>query len=99
MPDFIEDDGVVSSVAESTFSKAEPRKYGVRMLKLGESVINIMRVLGRLYLILVILKFLKTGVSNDFNLTMADKTDGYALAFTGYLDVKEPGLYTFRNYQ
>ncbi|MEE2966586.1 MAG: sialate O-acetylesterase [Verrucomicrobiota bacterium] len=92
---FYRDDGVVSSVAESTFSKAEPRKYGVRMLNLGvsykyyEGSWSALPDFGNL-------KVLKTGVSNDFNLTMADKTDGFALAFTGYLDIKEPGLYTFQ---
>ena len=84
----------MSSVAESTFSKAEPRKYGVRILNLGVSYQYYEGSWSSLPNF-ANLKVLKTGISDDFNLTMADKTDGYALAFTGYLDIEEPGLYTF----
>ena len=91
---FYRSDGVMSSVAESTFSKAEPRKYGVRILNLGVSYQYYEGSWSSLPNF-ANLKVLKTGISDDFNLTMADKTDGYALAFTGYLDIEEPGLYTF----
>jgi hypothetical protein len=91
---FYRSDGVMSSVAESTFSKAEPRKYGVRMLNLGVSY----KYYEGSWSILPdfdTLEVLKTGISDDFNLTMADRADGYALSFTGYIDIKESGLYTF----
>ena len=91
---FYRSDGVMSSVAESTFSRAEPRKYGVRTLNLGVSYRYYEGSWSSLPNF-ANLKVLKTGISDDFNLTMADKTDGYALAFTGYLDIEEPGLYTF----
>jgi sialate O-acetylesterase len=92
---FYRSDGVMSSVAESTFSKAEPRKYGVRMLNLGVSYKYYEGSWSSLP-DFENLEVLKTGISDGFNLTVADRTDGYALAFTGYIDIKEPGLYTFQ---
>ena len=92
---FYRSDGVMSSVAESTFSKAEPRKYGVRILNLGVSYKYYEGSWSSLP-DFENLEVLKTGISDDFNLTVADRTDGYALAFTGYIDIKEPGLYTFQ---
>ena len=92
---FYRSDGVMSSVAEAIFSKAEPRKYGVKTLSLGvsykyyEGSWATLPDFGTL-------KALKTGIADDFSLAVADKPDGYALAFTGYLDVREPGLYTFQ---
>ncbi|MFP6871963.1 MAG: sialate O-acetylesterase, partial [Verrucomicrobiales bacterium] len=92
---FYRGDGVMSNVAEAIFSKAEPRKYGVKTLNLGVSYKYYEGSWGTLPQF-GSLKVLKTGIADGFNLTMADRADGYALAFTGYLDVQEPGLYTFQ---
>jgi sialate O-acetylesterase len=91
---FYRSDGVMSNVAEATFARAEPRKYRGKTLNLGvsykyyEGSWATLPKFGKL-------KAVKTGIVEDFNLSMANKPDGYALAFTGYLDVKEAGVYTF----
>ena len=92
---FYRGDGIMSSVAEATFSSAEPRKHGTKTLNLGVRY----RYYEGSWAALPdfdTIEAVKTGVADDFNLTMADRADGYALAFTGYLDVREPGLYTFQ---
>ncbi|MCH2059207.1 MAG: chitobiase/beta-hexosaminidase C-terminal domain-containing protein [Verrucomicrobiales bacterium] len=92
---FYRSDGVMSSVAEAVFSKAQPRKHGVKILDLGVSYKYYEGSWAALPDFSQ-LKPIKTGITDDFTLAVADKTDGYALAFTGYLDVREPGLYTFQ---
>ena len=92
---FYRGDGVMSSVAEATFSSAEPRKHGTKTLNLGVSYKYYEGSWAALPDFDTI-EAIKTGIADDFNLTMADRADGYALTFTGYLDVREPGLYTFQ---
>jgi hypothetical protein len=37
----------------------------------------------------------KTGVVNNFDLSVADKTDNYAISFDGFIDIPTDGQYTF----
>jgi hypothetical protein len=94
---FYRSDGVASNVAEATFVKAEPQKYRGKLLDLGVSYkyFETSKPLATLPRISSLKSPVKTGISEDFTLGVANRTDGYVLLFTGYLDVKESGVYTF----
>ena len=92
---FYRSDGVMSNVAEAIFNKAEPQQYKGKTLSLGVSYKYYEGSWSALPNFRN-LKPLKTGTADDFNLSMVNRPDGYALLFTGYLDVKESGVYTFQ---
>jgi hypothetical protein len=94
---FYRSDGVASNVAEATFVKAEPQKYRGKLLDLGVGYkyFETTRPLATLPRISSLKSPVKTGIAADFTLGVANRTDGYVLLFTGYLDVKEGGVYTF----
>jgi hypothetical protein len=94
---FYRSDGVKSNVAEATFVKAEPQKYRGKTLDLGLSYkyFESSKPLSTLPRISSLKSPVKTGICEDFTLGVANRTDGYVLLFEGYLDVKEPGVYTF----
>ena len=86
--------------AEATFNEAELRKC-----KVEDKTLILIRGVSYKYYEgswdalpdFDTIKAVKTGTADDFSLRMADtRPDGYALAFTGYLEVREPGLYTFQ---
>ena len=94
---FYRSDGVASNVAEATFVKAEPQKYRGKLLDLGVGYkyFETSKPLATLPRISSLKSPVKTGIAEDFTLGVANRTDGYVLLFTGYLDVKEGGVYTF----
>ncbi len=94
---FYRSDGVASNVAEATFVKAKPQKYRGKVLDLGVSYkyFETTNPLATLPRISSLRSPVKTGISEDFTLGVANRPDSYVLLFEGYLDVKEAGVYTF----
>jgi len=92
---FFRNDGVPSNVVSATFTRAEPRKYRRKTLHLGvsykyyEGSWDKIPRLSRL-------EPVKTGTASDFGIQMRNRNDGFALMFSGYLDVEEAGTYTFQ---
>lgn len=94
---FYRSDGVKSNVAEGKFVKAEPRKYRGKIFDLGVSYkyFESSKPLTTLPRMSSLKSPVKTGICEDFTLGVANRADGYVLLFTGYLDITEPGVYTF----
>ena len=91
---FFRDDGMKSLTAQATFTKVEPREYDGMRLRPGlhyEYYEGEWAALPKFDE----LEPVKSGTAAGFNMEPRRRRNGFAFRFTGYVDVKDAGLYTF----
>jgi len=87
--------GVKSAVAEAAFEKVEPRKHDGKTLVPGVSYKYYEGTWNKLPNFSE-LEPKKSGIANGFSIAANEKNDNFAFRFTGYVDIKKAGEYTFQ---
>ena len=92
---FFRKNGAKSVVVEAAFEKVKPRKHNGMMLVPGvryeyyEGVWQTLPDFSKL-------KPVKSGAVDSFSIESRGRNDQFGFRFTGYLDIKAAGAYTFR---